>query len=243
VLRWTRRDTTPGRLAATDSEHPLPSSCRFRVDVPTNEVVSRWNSLPPFARHIILAIALFSGGAAFGFGYSYRPLHGALVWKVDQLQTRLDKRNLDDLGLRDELAETRRQQATRVDPETLAQVERELDRTKRALGDAEQKIKRADRRRREANANADRWRDRFETLRDTQSRTFPAAAAIPAAPEGTGLAATPPIEQGPGVEPIAPPAPAGIRSVEQSTRTPKDGMLLPNGPNGPKDPSDAPDLP
>ncbi|MEE8167128.1 MAG: hypothetical protein V3T64_16300 [Myxococcota bacterium] len=197
----------------------------------------RWNSLPTFVRHILLGIGLFVGGAAFSFGYSYRPLHGALAWKVDQLQTRLDQRNLDDLVLRDELTKVSRQQATRVDPETLAQVERELDRTQRALGEAEKKIRRADRRRREANANADRWRERYETLRGARSKTLPAAAAISAAPEETALAATPLIEQDPGVEPVAPLVPAEIRSSEQSTRTPEEGMLLPDFP------SSAPDLP
>jgi hypothetical protein len=211
--------------------------------------VTRWNSLPTFIRRIILTVALFSSGAVFGFGYSYRPLHGALVWKVDQLQTRLDRRNLDDLVLRDELAKVRSLQATRVDPETLAQVEHELDRTKRALSDAEQKIKRADRRRRQANSSADRWRDRFETLRDSPSMALPAAATIPAALDEMALAPTSPIEQDPGVESMASGVPARIQSSEQSTRTPEDGMLLSDvqegqtGPKGPNDPNDAPDMP
>jgi hypothetical protein len=198
--------------------------------VPKTDLMTRWHSLPTFVRHIILGIGLFAGGAAFSFGYSYRPLHGALVWKVDQLETRLDQRNRDDLVLGDELAKLRSQQATRVDPETLAQVERELERTQSALSDAEKKIKRADRRRREANASADRWRDRFEALRDSQSTALPAAAANSATPEETALAPTLRIEQDPGVEPVTPRVPTEVRSSEQSTQTPENGMLAPNEP-------------
>jgi hypothetical protein len=144
--------------------------------------MERWNSLPPILRQIILGAVLFMAGAALSFGYSYRPLHGALVWKVDALETRLDQRNRENLKLKDQLARVSEDESTRVEPETLAQVEKELSKTKQALQKAERESKRIDKKRRDANATADRWRKRYESLRDQQA-ALPAAKG-PVAAEG-----------------------------------------------------------
>ena len=156
--------------------------------------MERWNSLPVWLRIGLVGIVSFVLGGLLAFGYSYRPLHGALAWKVDQLEARLDERNLENLKLTDELKTLRGIEEERIDPATLAQVEVELDQTKSVLKAAEAKIERLDRRRRDAIAGSDRWRKRYEKLRDGQARrALPAAPAPkpaePAAPlEGDALA-------------------------------------------------------
>lgn len=137
-----------------------------------------WKSLPSVIRHLFLAIGIFGLGAALAFGYSYRPLHGALTFRVDSLETRLDERNRENTELKDEIARIKSDEETRIDPETLSQVERELAQTKQVLADAEKKTAKLDRKRRDANASADRWRKRFESLRD-QQQAMPAATASP----------------------------------------------------------------
>jgi hypothetical protein len=137
--------------------------------------MERWNSLPQVLRHTILGIVIFALGAAFSFGYSYRPLHGSLTFKVDSLEVRLDERNRELLELKDELTRLQNDESTRIEPEMLSQVESELTTTKAALREAEKKAKRAEKKRADANANSDRWRKRFESLRD-QQREMPASA-------------------------------------------------------------------
>ena len=60
--------------------------------------MERWNSLPLILRQIILGVTLFVLGAGLSFAYSYRPLYGALTWKVESLESRLDERNLEKAG-------------------------------------------------------------------------------------------------------------------------------------------------
>ena len=43
-------------------------------------------SLPTWARHALIGLGLFLLGGLVAFGYSWRPLHGALSWKVDALE-------------------------------------------------------------------------------------------------------------------------------------------------------------
>ncbi len=136
------------------------------------------NSLPLWARQILIGIGLFLAGAMLAFGYSYRPLHGALSWQVDQLESRLDERNRENQQLTDSLANQQSVEATRIDPETLAQVKRELDQTQRVLAQAEKDLRRAEGKRKDANASAAKWRKRFKELED---RPAPVAAA--SAPE------------------------------------------------------------
>lgn len=137
--------------------------------------MERWNSLPPLLRQILVAIVFFVIGAAGAFGYSYRPLHGALSFKVDVLEARIDERNRENTALKDQIASLQKEREASVEPEALAQVESELTKTRKALRVAEEKAKRAEGKERDASANASRWRKRFETLRDER-------AAIAAAP-------------------------------------------------------------
>lgn len=125
--------------------------------------------LPRWLRHALIGVGLFLAGAALAFGYSYRPLHGALSWQVDQLEARLDERNRENVRLSDSLAKQKSNEATRIDPDTLAQVERELEQTKRVLNQAEKDLKRADRKRKESATSATKWRKRYEELRDAPS--------------------------------------------------------------------------
>jgi len=60
--------------------------------------------LPIWFRHALIGLGLFLAGAILAFGYSYRPLHGALIWQVDQLEERLDERNRENVELSDLLA-------------------------------------------------------------------------------------------------------------------------------------------
>ena len=141
-------------------------------------------SLPTWARHALIGLGLFLLGGLVAFGYSWRPLHGALSWKVDALEEKLDAHNLENLKLADELARLRSQNAERVDPEAFAKVEQALAKTESALSQAEKDLKRADRKRKDANASASRWRKRYETLRDEQASmpAAPSPAPTPAAP-------------------------------------------------------------
>jgi len=164
------------------------------------------NPLPLWLRHALIGFGLFLAGALLAFGYSYRPLHGALSWQVDQLETRLDDRNRENLELTDSLARQQSIEAERIDPETLAQVERELDQTKRVLRQAEKDLKRAERKRKDANASASKWQKRYEELRDAPAAqiaatptTRPNGEAATSAVEG--LPAAPAPSDTPGTSP------------------------------------------
>ena len=144
--------------------------------------------MPPWLRTALIGAGLFLLGGALSFGYSYRPLHGALTWKVDKLEERIDARNLENMKLETEVAKLRSQEGTRVDPDSFNQIERELDKTGTALAQAEKDLKRAERKRRDANASASTWRKRYESLRDqtAEAATKPAPypVASPATAEG-----------------------------------------------------------
>ena len=164
--------------------------------------------LPLWARHALIGVGLFLAGAILAFGYSYRPLHGALSWQVDQLESRLDERNRENVRLSDALAQQKSNEATRIDPDTLAQVERELEQTKRVLNQAEKDLKRAERKRKESLASATKWRKSFEELRDE-----PAPLVATAASFGENDAPETPILE------TAPAAPAGTSSDPSPSAT------------------------
>jgi septal ring factor EnvC (AmiA/AmiB activator) len=133
--------------------------------------------MPPWLRTVLIGAGLFMLGGVLSFGYSYRPLHGALTWKVDELEERIDARNLENMKLEAEVTKLRSQEKIRVDPDSFKQIERELDKAGTALAQAEKDLKRAERKRKDANASASTWRKRYESLRDQTA----AAAAKPAA--------------------------------------------------------------
>jgi len=138
----------------------------------------RFLALPLWLRQIVIGLGLFIAGGLFAFGYSYRPLHGARIWQIQQLESRLDSVNRENLALHDELARLRSASSDHVDPETLAQVERELEKTKTALAKAEKGLKSSEARRRELASKATRWQRRYEDLRDAPApQPVPAAAA------------------------------------------------------------------
>jgi hypothetical protein len=186
------------------------------------------NPLPPWARQILIGIGLFILGAVFAFGYSYRPLHGALSWKVDELETRLDERNREIVQLRDQLAVLESNDESRIDPETLAQVKKELEQTQRVLTKTEKDLDKIDRQRRDASSSASTWRKRFEELRDA-----PAPVPIPAATR-PGPA---PIDPATASDQAFPPAAPGPPSFESNPTLPRSGspaaeergMFVPDG--------------
>jgi len=149
--------------------------------------MQRFQALPLWLRQTLIGLGLFVAGGLFAFGYSYRPLHGARIWQVQQLESRLDSVNRENLALHDALARLRSETAERVAPETLAQVERELEKTKGALARAEKGLKRSEARRRELASRATRWQRRYEELRDAPAPTSPSTprespSTSPAAP-------------------------------------------------------------
>lgn len=137
-------------------------------------------TLPGWLRNALIGLGLFIAGGAIAFGYSYRPLHGALTWKVEHLEARLDERNLELQALEDELNSLQSSDEERIDPETLSQVESELEKTRIALAALEKKNAKAEQKRKDANASARTWRKRFESL-ETAQRNAPAPPP-PAAP-------------------------------------------------------------
>ncbi len=128
--------------------------------------MQRFQALPLWLRQTLIGLGLFIAGGLFAFGYSYRPLHGARIWQIQQLESRLDSVNRENLTLHDELARLRSATSDRVDPEILAQVERELEKTKSALAKAENGLKSSEARRRELASKTTRWKRRYEELRD-----------------------------------------------------------------------------
>lgn len=136
-----------------------------------------WNSLPEMVRLVLLCVAFFAAGAVLSFGYSYRPLHGALTFKVEALEGRIDERNRENLALRDEIGLLKSGESSCIEPEELAEVERELGRVRYQLSESEASVERAERNLRDANSNANRWRERFHELRDSGPTTMPAATA------------------------------------------------------------------
>ncbi len=196
------------------------------------------NPLPGWLRQILIGIGLFFAGAVLAFAYSYRPLHGALTWKIDQLEARLDERNRENVRLSDALARQKAIEEKRIDPETLAQVERELEKTKRVLTRSERDLKRAEKKRKEALASATRWRKRFEELRDAPAPA-PPPEPIASAPVPTGSGEATPHEASPLPSPVSAPAAATPAAPAMADPTPapttgrspapqEDRILLPN---------------
>jgi len=187
------------------------------------------NLLPLWVRHALIGAALFLAGAILAFGYSYRPLHGALSWQVEQLESRLDERNLENAQLSDTLAKQKSNEATRIDPDTLAQVERELAQTQRVLNQAEKDLKRTDRKRKESFASAKKWRTRYEELRDAAAQVPDAAPSL-AEDLATG-SATP--DSNPAAPSGAPNHPSPSSTVGGSQGRLERGILLPSEATGP----------
>jgi hypothetical protein len=177
------------------------------------------NSLPAPLRLGLIGLVLFLAGGLISFGYSYRPLHGAKTWKISELEQRLDERNRENMTLGDELARFRTEEKSRVDPETLEQIEQELAKTRSTLKQLEKDLALADRKRKESDGNANRWRKRFETLRDD-------IAAAPAAPAPAAPATADP---GPIQSPeSASPAPGqGGQRLNESSRDPAGNGIFP----------------
>jgi hypothetical protein len=185
--------------------------------------------LPTWFRHALIGLGLFLAGAILAFGYSYRPLHGALMWQVDQLEERLDERNRENVELSDLLARQKSNAATRIDPDTLAQVEKELEQTKRVLNQAEKDLKRAKRKHKESASSASTWRKRFEKLRDASA----AVAENAPSPIENPTAGTPLLETAPAA-PAAPSREAERSSASDGSQQPLErGILWSGDPPGP----------
>jgi hypothetical protein len=185
--------------------------------------------LPTWFRHALIGLGLFLAGAILAFGYSYRPLHGALTWQVDQLEERLDERNRENVELSDLMARQKSNAATRIDPDTLAQVEKELEQTKRVLNQAEKDLKRAKRKHKESASSASTWRKRFEELRDTSA----AVAENAPSPIEKATAGTPLLETAPAA-PAAPSHEADRSSASDGSQQPLErGILWSGDPPGP----------
>lgn len=144
--------------------------------------MAAFSSLPSWARQVLAGAGLFVLGGLITFGYSWRPLHGALTWEVAALEKRLDERNLENLKLSDEIARLRSQAGETVDRAELERLEGAFARSESALAQAQKDLARADRERRTAGADAKRWRERFEALRQEQSESLPAGVADVADP-------------------------------------------------------------
>jgi hypothetical protein len=188
--------------------------------------------LPAWVRHVLIGVGLFLAGAALAFGYSYRPLHGALSWQVEQLEARLDERNRENVRLSDSLATQKSNEATRIDPDTLAQVERELEQTKRVLNQAEKDLKRAVRKRKESAASTKKWRKRYEELRDAP----PAVADTAPSPVENHDAVTPLLETAPAAPAIPSGDPSDSSTSNGSQRPLERGILLPSETAEPRTP-------
>lgn len=175
-------------------------------------------ALPSWARKVLICAGLFLLGGILAFGYSYRPLHGALAWKVDQLEDRIDARNLENLKLIDEIARLRASESTRIDPESFATLESEVSKTRVALEQAQKDLKRANRKRKDSNESVNRWRKRYETLRDesAEATNVSPVAAPDSAPQRIAGPATP--------SPAAA-APAPTVSPAPSPSAPETGIL------------------
>lgn len=181
--------------------------------------------LPGWARQVLIGAGLFVLGGLIAFGYSWRPLHGSLTWKVAALEEKLDARNLENLKLADELARLRSQEAERVDPEAYREARAALEKTEATLTQVEKDLARAERKRKDANASARTWRKRYETLRDETTR-----APVPAAP-----APTPPPTPATAEAAEAPSAPPPAESTPPASPDASEPAILGdgNGPNGP----------
>lgn len=203
--------------------------------------MQRFQALPLWLRQTLIGLGLFVAGGLFAFGYSYRPLHGARIWQIQRLESRLETVNRENLALHDELAQLRSATSDQVDPETLAQVERELEKTKAALARAEKGLKSSEARRRELASKATRWQRRYEELRDAPAPD-PVPAAVsnarpvlpnaaddppPSAPSGA-TANVPPGSPSAFASPAAP-APSFLPSPLPSPEAPGNAMLVEEG--------------
>jgi hypothetical protein len=200
--------------------------------------MQRFQALPLWLRQTLIGLGLFVAGGLFAFGYSYRPLHGARIWQIQRLESRLEVVNRENLALHDELAQLRSATSDRVDPGTLAQVERELEKTKAALARAEKGLESSEARRRELASKATRWQRRYEELRDAPAPAPDPAAASSArprlpnaaddpslrAPGGAATADVPPASPSASASPVAP-APPSLPSPE----APGNAMLVEEG--------------
>lgn len=196
------------------------------------------NPLAFWLRRVLIGAGLFLAGAVLSFAYSYRPLHGDLTWKIGELERRIDERNLENQTLGDELARLRSQNATQVDPESHAKLEKELASAQKALAQAEKDLDRTDRKRKDANASASRWRKRYEDLRDQQSvaaaraaapvrRPTPAAPDSSAAPTPSAGAGAPPDEASGPRDTPAPPTFSESQPIFPASPAPAEPGILP----------------
>lgn len=190
-------------------------------------------TLPRWARHILIGAGLFVLGGLLAFGYSWRPLHGKLTWKVAALEERLDARNLENLKLADELATLRGEASERVDPAEFDGLSTDLARAQKALAQAEKDLERATRKRKDADASASRWRKRYETLRDERAALPAAAPPPPPRPAATPPPAPTPAPIRPSATPsIEGPTLGGPRlEVAPSNPAPETGMLPAGSPS------------
>ena len=179
------------------------------------------NPLAFWIRRVLIGAGLFLAGAVLSFAYSYRPLHGELTWQVDELERRIDERNLENMKLGDELARLRSKNAEQVDPDTFAQVENELAKTKRSLAQAEKDLDRTDRKRKDANASASRWRKRYEGLRDQQ------AVAAARTPEPVAQPAAVPPPQPDAADAFEPSEPMPSQPIFPASPAPAEPGILP----------------
>jgi len=155
--------------------------------------------------------------------------HSGVRVLLSPAEERLDERNRENVELSDLLARQKSNAATRIDPDTLAQVEKELEQTKRVLNQAEKDLKRAKRKQKESASSASTWRKRFEELRDASA----AVADIAPSPIENPTAVTPLLETAPAA-PAAASRDADRSSGSDGSQQPLErGILLPGDPPGP----------
>lgn len=215
----------------------LPRSrFRFSGNLPITCIMEFWNALPGWFRQIAIALVCFTVGALGAFGYSYRPLHGALTFKVEALEQRIDQRNRENLALKDEVALLQSGESSCIQPEELEEVKRELGQIHFALGESQAEVERVERNLRDANANANRWRKRFHSIRDAAEPTLP-AAPTPAPQASAPPAASPPAPASPATSNPAPLRPEPLFGApledfsppsEASPKPAERGILLPS---------------
>lgn len=140
-------------------------------------IMSLWNSLPGILQKSIIGVTCFVAGGLLFMGFSYRPLYGSLAIQVETLEQRIDERNRENLALADEITALQSGETSCIEPEELKEVELELGRVRFALTESGEAVDRVKRNLKDANANADRWRKRFNELQNSAPSTLPAAPA------------------------------------------------------------------
>lgn len=170
---------------------------------------SQNEALRALAKKAGISIGTFLAGGVIAFAYSYAPLHDAKDWKIEYLEDRARIEGEELRKARVQLAAAQAEAQSRPDGDTFKMLQEELAGTDQTIASLEKQLDRAKRRIKELERSRNNWKKKVaaaETRNQALAKEIEGLAAAPASePGGT---ATVPDDTLPAPGPAAP-APVG----------------------------------